>query len=271
METKIKNALFAAILRILRPLVRILLRNGIPYRSFADLAKWVYVDVARSEFGIEGRKQTDSRVSIITGLSRKEVSRQKRTVQDSDEETLYRYNRAARVIAGWVRDPNFLDATGNPKPLSLEGSRWSFAELVKAHGGDVPPRAVLDEMLSVGAVRMVGDRRVELLTKAYLPVGDEPAMLNILGTDTAYLIETIDHNVSHKDDGRYFQRKVAYDNVPIEAGEKFRTLSADKAQQLLESLDDWLARHDRDTTLSVTGTGRKKVGLGIYYFEEDVK
>ena len=118
METKIKNALFAAILRILRPLVRILLRNSIPYRTFADLARWVYVDVALSEFGIEGRKQTDSRVSIITGLSRKEVGRLKNSVRDSDEEALYRYNRAARVIAGWVKDGRFLDTNGAPQPLS---------------------------------------------------------------------------------------------------------------------------------------------------------
>ncbi len=269
METKIKNALFAAILRILRPLIRILLRNGIPYRTFADLAKWLYVDVARSEFGIEGRKQTDSRVSIITGLSRKEVGRLKKEVQASDEEALFRYNRAARVIAGWVKDRRFLDRKKNPKLLSLEGTDSTFGELVKAYGGDVPSRAVLDELMSVSAVRMKKDGRIELLSSAFVPSGDEPAMLSILGTDTAHLIDTIDHNISHSRDGRRFQRKVAYDNVPIEAAEKFRSLSAEKAQQLLESLDRWLARHDRDSNPSVDGTGQKKVGLGVYYFEDD--
>ena len=269
METKIKNALFAAILRILRPLIRILLRNGIPYRTFADLAKWVYMDIARAEFGIEGRKQTDSRISIITGLSRKEVGRLKKSVHASDEEALFRYNRAARVIAGWVKDRRFVDGRKNPKPLRLEGEKSTFADLVKAYGGDVPTRAVLDELMSVSAVRMKKDGRIELLTTAFLPSGDEPAMLSILGTDTAHLIETIDHNISHKDNGRFFQRKVAYDNVPIEATETFRTLSTEKAQKLLVSLDSWLARHDRDANPAVKGTGRKKVGLGVYYFEED--
>ena len=269
METKIKNALFAAILRILRPLIRILLRNGIPYRTFADLAKWLYVDVARSGFSIEGRKQTDSRVSIITGLSRKEVGRLKKEVQASDEEALFRYNRAARVIAGWVKDRRFLDRKKNPKLLSLEGTEATFGDLVKAYGGDVPSRAVLDELMSVSAVRMKKDGRIELLSSAFLPSGDEPAMLSILGTDTAHLIDTIDHNISHSRDGRRFQRKVAYDNVPVEAAEKFRSLSAEKAQQLLESLDRWLARHDRDSNPSVDGTGKKKVGLGVYYFEDD--
>ena len=269
METKIKNSLFAAVLRILRPLVRILLRNGIPYRTFAELAKWIYVDVARSEFGIEGRKQTDSRISIITGLSRKEVGRLKKAAQASDEKALYRYNRAARVIAGWIKDRRFLDEAGHPRPLSIEGTDSDFSGLVKAYGGDVPPRAVLDELMSVSAVRMKKSGEVELLTTAYLPTGDAPVMLSILGTDTAHLIETIDHNISRKEDHRFFQRKVAYDNVPTEASEKFRRLSAEKAQQLLESLDRWLAGHDRDTNPSISGTGRKKVGLGIYYFEDD--
>ena len=78
MEAKYLQALSAAALRLLRPLVRILLRGGISYKTFADLVKWVYVDVAMKEFGIAGRKQSISRVSVITGLSRKEVLRVRR-------------------------------------------------------------------------------------------------------------------------------------------------------------------------------------------------
>ncbi|HEY9148836.1 MAG TPA: DUF6502 family protein, partial [Gammaproteobacteria bacterium] len=75
MSTEINKTLAAASLRLLRPLVRILLRNGVSYGAFADWVKWVFVDVADKEFALPGRKQTVSRVSVITGLSRKEVSR----------------------------------------------------------------------------------------------------------------------------------------------------------------------------------------------------
>ena len=102
--------LFAAVLRLLRPLVRILLRNGVSYRTFSDFAKWVYVDVARKEFGIEGRKQTTSRVSVITGLSRKEVLRVRQLDRPDDQASSERYNRAARVIAAWRRENDFLDS-----------------------------------------------------------------------------------------------------------------------------------------------------------------
>ena len=67
--------LVAAVARLLKPLVRVLLRNGVSYGTFADIAKRQFVEVARNEFSIQGRKQSLSRVSVITGLTRKEVAR----------------------------------------------------------------------------------------------------------------------------------------------------------------------------------------------------
>ena len=109
MSTKHLKALSTAAIRLLRPLVRILIRNGVSYGTFADLAKWLYVDVATKEFGIKGRKQSTSRVSVITGLSRKEVMRVRQLERPDDRATTEGYNRAARVIAGWRRESDFLD------------------------------------------------------------------------------------------------------------------------------------------------------------------
>jgi len=187
----------------------------------------------------------------------------------ADTEAMNRYNRAARVIAGWVRDHRFADGKGRPRALPFEKGRTTFSDLVKSYSGDVPPRAILDELLNVNAVQVLPNGRIKLLVRAYLPTADEPTMLSILGTDVSYLIQTIDHNIFYPDDERFFQRKVLYDNVPIEASNKFRRLSAEKAQQLLEAMERWLSKHDRDVTFNVKGSGRKKVGLGIYYFEED--
>jgi len=250
-------------------LVRVLLRNGVSFGEFSDLAKWVYVDVAARELGIPGRKQTNSRISILTGLSRKEVLRVKRLERPVDEETISRYNRAARVVGGWVRDPSFQDADGQPRPLPIEGEN-SFTSLVQRYSGDVPIRAILDELRRVGTVKEEPDGRMRLVARAYIPQGDETLKLGVLGTDVADLIETINHNLT--DDGRMprFQRKVSYDNIPREALDAFRKLSGQEAQTLLERLDGWLAAYDRDTNPQARGTGRTRVGIGIYYFEEDL-
>ena len=259
----------AAILRMMRPLVRVLLRSGMTFKTFSDLAKRVFVEVGMAEFAIEGKRQTISRVAILTGLSRKEVQRVLNERTPKDAETHERYNRASRVVAGWVRDGEFTNDKGEPAALLLEGTP-SFAQLVKRYSGDIPARAVLDELLRVGAVRSIKGGRIKLVSRAYVPRTSNLDKLAILGTDVAYLIKTIDHNMEYGERDPYFQRKVMYDNVPQEAISKLRMLSAEQSQKLIEQLDKRLSRHDRDVNQAVKGTGRKRVGIGIYYFEEDL-
>ena len=268
MNEKHQKALVAAVLKLLRPLARILLRNGVSFSTFSDAAKWIYVDVAAKEFLIEGRKQSTSRVSVITGLSRREVMRVRKLPRPDVTASTERHNRAARVIAAWRRENDFLDAEGKPALLPMEGRGATFSELVKRFSGNVPSRAILDELMYVEAVERLVDGKIRLLTRAYIPRGVEAHKLNILGTDVQYLISTIDHNLKPEPTEPRFQRKVAYDNLPDEVLPKFRKRFAKRAQALLESADQWLARHDRDVTPTVKGTGRNNAGIGIYYFEE---
>ena len=260
--------LIAAALRLLRPLVRIFLSRGVSYGTFADLAKWTYVDVATKEFGIKGRKQSTSRVSVVTGLSRKEVLRVRRLPRPDDSESTERYNRAARVIAAWRRESDFQDADGKPALLPMTGSGATFSELVKRFSGDVPVRAILDELMRVGAVKRLEDGKVCLLAQAYIPESSDADKLQILGADVGSLISTIGHNLKPDPIGPLFQRKVEYDNLPDEVLPQFRKVSAKRAQALLEKLDHWLAQRDRDVNPTVEGTGRNRAGVGVYYFEE---
>jgi len=273
MSENAKQILYAAVLKLLRPLVRILLRNSVTFGTFSDLAKSIYVDVASEEFGVAGRKQTVSRVSILTGLNRKEVRRVKALEQPYDQGAGERYNRAARVISGWVRDPRFHDSNSNPLDLPLEAeggkAQASFSELVKVFSGDVPVRAILDELIRVDCVERLENGDICLKTRGYLPKTEAGEKLAILGTDVGDLIATIDHNLRSEED-RFFQRKVAYDNLPAEVLYQLREMSAEKTQALLEEMDRWLSMHDRDTNSTVEGRGRKRAGIGIYYFEEDV-
>lgn len=130
------DALQPALRTLLRPLVRILLRNGVPFRAFMEHAKKVYVDVAMTELAVEGRKPSLSRASVLTGLTRKDVSRLAEADSGIDPSAEQAYNRAARVISGWVRDRKFHDARGRPASLPVDGKRRSFAALVRIHSGD---------------------------------------------------------------------------------------------------------------------------------------
>lgn len=271
MSKRIEHKLQAAVVRLLKPLIRILLRNGIPFGVFEELARWTYVDVAFQESSLPGRKLTDSRVSIVTGLSRKEVSRLKQIEAPEDKEAATRFNRAARVISGWTRDPRFLDMNGQPAELSMQEEEYSFSELVHSYGGDVPTRAVFDELLRVGAIAATNNGRVKLVQRAYVPDTGLTEKVEILGTDVGDLINTIDHNIEASTGPKWFQRKVAYDNIPEEAAATFQVESAEQAQKLLEEFDRFLAAQDRDLNPNKGGTGRKRVGVGIYYFEEEME
>ncbi len=271
-NSKVTRALSAALQRILAPVCRILLRNNMSFKAFTDIAKRTYVKVAAAEFRIPGKKQSVSRVALLSGLTRKDVQRLLDEDATPDSEAGERYNRAARVVAGWVRDPEFSDAAGNPRELEIsEGTSKAptFADLVRRFSGDIPYRAVMDELLRVGAAEKTAEG-IRVKSRAFVPQGADADKINILGTDVADLVATIDHNIHARDAQPRFQRKVMYDNLPVEALEEFRKLSAAQAQQLIEHLDKWLARHDRDTNSAVRGSGRMRSGIGIYYFEEDL-
>ena len=264
-----QNALAGAVAHLLRPLVRLLLRHSMPFAAFEELAKKVYVDVALSEFTIPGKKPSMSRASILTGLTRKDVQRLVDTDIAESASTAEQYNRAARVLTGWVRDPDFVDARGQPRAIKIDGP-MSFATLVKRHSGDMPVRAVLDELLRVGAIVQSDNGRLEPMQRAYVPQQGALEKLRILGTDTADLIDTIDHNLEHGATDPRFQRKVMYHCIPNQALPAFRKLSAAQAQALLESFDEWLAAHDVDDAPAQDPAMHSRVGVGIYYFEQPV-
>jgi len=270
-DNTLQQALDRAITRLLRPLFRILLRHNVSFGAFEELAKRTYVDVALHDFGIPGKKPSISRASILSGLTRKEVQRLSTIPPTVAVDTGERYNRAARVLTGWLRDSDFRDPDGAPRALALQDGDASFHALVRRHSGDMPARAVLDELLRVGAVRQRGDGHVELVARAYVPQRSTVDKLGILGQDVADLIATIDHNLDHGKQDPRFQRKVMYHSVPLDAVPAFRALSTVKAQALLEEFDAWLDEHDVGNPPDRPDAPRARVGMGIYYFHEDLE
>src|SRR5262245_54050670 len=112
MKATVHDILHGAVDRLLRPLARILLRHNVSFVTFSDLAKRVFIEVAEEEFPPEGRKQSVSRIAMLTGLSRKEVLRVKRIPPPRDGEAMAQQERSTRVISGWTGDPHFTDAEG---------------------------------------------------------------------------------------------------------------------------------------------------------------
>lgn len=257
-----QNAITAALSKLLKPLVRLLLRNGIAYADFAKMAKRAYVEVANEDFMVPGRKQSSSRVSVLTGVHRHEVSKILKSSVEAVT-SVGHHNRAAQIIGAWQSDEEFSDQ-GIANKLSID---VEFASLVTKHGGDVTVRAVLDELLRVEAVVCV-DNEVELLVEAFTPLGSMDDLLYILGDCTADLLETLDHNLSCEDHERRLQLSVVYNNLPDEVLPNLELVSRDRAMVFMKELNEFFATQDRDSNPGSKGSGRNRAGLGLYFFKQ---
>ena len=154
MTDSLRIGLLSAFRKLLQPLVRILLRRGISFAELSEVLKSVFVEVADRDFDIPGRRMSQSRVAILTGLSRKEVAKQK-AILDSGNALSFvsNLNRVLRVLSGWHADPEFTGPYGLPLELPFESATSaSFVDLVRKYSGDMSPRAMLDELLRVGPV-----------------------------------------------------------------------------------------------------------------------
>jgi len=265
-NNELTKTLLSATTCILRPLIKLLLRYGISYAAFTELAKHAYFDVAKNDFAIPGKKQTSSRISTMTGLSRKEVARLESLPADSGGLDTSRINRAARVISGWIRDKEFQTSLGEPADLVFEGESGSFMSLVKRYSGDITARTIADELIRVNAITQTDTGLIHLNTRAYASNSTELDKIIILGTDVCDLISTIDHNLESPVQA-YLQRKVSYNYIPVEKIPDIKKKIENIAQKSLEAMDKLLAETAVRKSLASKHKTYLRTGVGIYYFE----
>jgi len=265
-KTEISNTMLAASIRILTPLVKLLLRYGITYAAFSEMSKKVFYEVAKNEFAIAGKKQTHSRISTITGLSRKEVARIESLPDKPNELNTMGINRAARVISGWVKDSDFLSANGEPADLAFEGGENSFSHLVKRYSGDITARTIADELSRVDAITTTGNGLIKLNKRAYVASASDQQKLIILGADVSDLIKTIEHNIENPAQP-HFQRKVSYNYIPSEHLTHLKEELTRISQSSLEAMDKVLSGHQAKNITANETNNYSRLGVGIYYFE----
>ena len=248
--------------KILRALIRTLLRNGMSYGEFDQVARKCYVDVAYRDFAPAGKKQTVSNVAILTGLNRKEVKKLAELDVEQPANEKRQYNRVVRVLGGWINDPRFLRNDGVPRDLNYDG-KDSFSELVKQYSGDMPVAAMQKVLLSSANIKFADDGKVRLMSHAYLPSNDPVEKLTILGIDTSQLIETIDHNLSAAEDELRFQRKASNARITPDSIPQFKQYLNRKGQAFLEEIDLYLSQHETDDDSTV------ELSVGLFYHESD--
>ncbi|MEI8119116.1 MAG: DUF6502 family protein [Methylophilaceae bacterium] len=173
-ENLIKEKLLSALRLVLRPLVRLCLAQGVNYKVLMETLKITFVQVAEEEFNLDDRQQTDSRISFLTGLHRKDVHRI-RNQSDAIKPQSTLVTLGSRLVGLWISAPAFIDDNGEPKALPrLTGStsEVSFDDLVATVSKDIRARSILDEWIRVGVVHVDDNDYVRLNIEAFIPRDD---------------------------------------------------------------------------------------------------
>lgn len=255
---------------ILSPLARTLLRCGVTYSEFADLAKVSFVEAASVDYGVRDRPTSIARVAVMTGLSRKEISRiRKKSNLDQFLDASSRRNFAAEVLEMWHVDPRFQNSNGDPRPLAFTGpSLATFSGLVRQVTSDIPPRALERELIRAGALVLTEGRKLLPASRAFVPQSATEKLFEGLQYGLSRLIETIAYNADPKNrkDSR-FQRIVHISDVAEPDVRILRESLAAILASFAKQIDDYLVAFGKQRTSKKLRGPKYHLGIGLYYFD----
>ena len=264
-----RESIVAAIRRVLRPLVRAMVAHGITYPFLADMLKSIFVETAASEFTLEGKRPTDSRLTLLTGVHRKDIRRLLRE-PEPEPETPAGLTLGTQIVARWLGDRNYSDELGQPLALPRtpsQGGEHSFAALVEAVSKNVRPRSVLDELLRLGVVRVDADDYVHLVTSGFVPGKELDAKAFYFGEAMHDHLAAGTHNL--EDVGRPFlERSVYYDELSPEAVEAIRAQAEKLSMEVLKEINKRGMTLEREDP---PAPGRRmRMRLGVYFYSAPV-
>jgi len=256
----------AAARQWLRPLVHVLIRSGVTWKDFAELARTSYVDVATQQFGKRGRPTNVSRTAVLTGLTRREVRKQRARLAANPETWAGHVTKGSLVLSAWHQDAEFLDASGQPAPLPMEGEEVSFTALLRRCGaGDVRPSTLLKELLAAEAVRQMPDGRLEPLKRSYIPQSMDEQLVLLWGKRMTDLAKTSGHNLTSPDAAAKFERAAVNDHIRAGALPEFRQFLEREGQAFLERVDAWLTEHQARNEGPDAARAAIRLGAGLYH------
>jgi len=253
--------------RIFKPLVVLFLRNSIPFQTASDWLKRIYIDTAfdNKEFRLNPeKKQTKTRVAVLTGLSRVEIDRVLK-IEKPLEVTEQKWNRATKVLSGWCNHPDYLDENNKPKVLSIYGE-GSFSELVDSFSGGATMRSVLDELIHVKSVES-GKQTVKLLRRDYATIPSDQKLidLELYGMFTGFLLDSIMVNDIEDDPSKKrYVKMVLNRSIPEDKKQEAQDFIKEHTDNLLSLIDNKLSLLNNKESNKET----YKLGLAAYYFEE---
>jgi hypothetical protein len=261
-------ALARAVRRMLRPLVRFLLERQLGFPFLANLLKGLYVEVAERDVALPGRRPTDSRISLLTGIHRREVKRLRAQLR-REERIPSVLTLGALLVSRWTAEPEYLDAEGRPRalPRRAPAPAPSFESLVASVSTDLPPRSVLDEWLRLGVVSEDENGMLRLSVDSFVPEKGFEEKVHFFGRNLRDHIAAGAHNILEAGPP-FLDRSVYYDRLSQASADELARMAREEGAELIRrvnrralELQTEDAEETRDTTHRMT--------LGAYFYAVD--
>lgn len=251
---------------MLPPLVRILIGLGISAPEFSSVCKQVYVETAADRLTRSAKRVSRSRIAIVTGLTRAEVTRLLDARVSGRQTQQWHLHRASRVLNGWFTDPDFASRRGRPRDLPLKGRRGSFEALVKRYSGDIPPRAMLDELNAMSAIRRQKNGRIRVSRREI--AGQSMASQDIasVGITARALLDTLCHNLEDPS-SPVFAASVTGTAVDPRIVDLLLQRIETQGTDFLRRIDDQF-RHPPGGYRPRTGAGGERLGVTVFAHRE---
>ena len=269
-DSSTSTVLITALRKVLAPVVRLMLAKDMTLPMAIELLKRVFVEVAERDFQLEGKPATDSRISLLTGVHRKDV-RRLRDLPLGDTDLPPKISLGAQVVATWITNPAWLDENGHPLPLarsSRRGGDLSFESLFASINRDIRPRSVLDEWLRLGVVSLSENDEVVLNQSAFIPKHDEEDKLSYFALNVG------DHAAAATDNvlgtrAPWFERSVHHNGLTEPQVQQLRDRASHVGMNILRELHktaDALGDKDASPDVVPENDVKQRFTCGIYFY-----
>jgi hypothetical protein len=266
------RAVVEALRKLLRPLVKLMLTQGITFPYLSDLLKGLFVEVAEHDFRLDGKPPTDSRVSLVSGVHRKDVSRLRNAAAHETPAVSSVVPLRAQLVAQWMGNLRYCQEDGQPRPLPRlisEGGDLSFEALVTSVNNDIRSRVVLDEWLHQGLASIDEAGRVCLNTQAFVPSEDAQEKAFYLGHNLHDHAAAAVHNVLGNQTP-FMERSVHYSGLTSTSVQKLQSLSQALGMQTLLTVNKAAKEAEEADHLAVKAPDQmaadQRFTLGVYFF-----
>lgn len=259
-----EETLQAMLIRVLRPLVKLALASGFNFIAFSTVLRRLYIDVAENEFALPNKHQTDSRISLLTGIHRKDVNRLRGQALTPSFLTVS-VSQTSRILARWLADPLYCDAEDRPSALPRTSSDGgpSFESLVTDITKDVHPRSILDDWLDRGIVVLDENGWVHLNLSSIVPNAGDEARRHYFTRNLRDHVQASVMNLMNEPPPN-FERAVHYDGISPALAARLDAIAREEGMALLLKLNKLAHQAIKDDT-----GGNSRWIAGLYVMTEE--